>query len=205
MSGLNKPGFLTQAASSLLRIRARTWLILASVGVLVVGLLAWAAIAVLSWLWAQAPAATDTGKRLAGEAATRIEQAAPGLREQAEQWVPDLTDRLQPWLPGEELPARDVSGADVGPVPRYPGLVRSHFAREGQAVEAGYAGRAALDSVLAHYVQGFAAAGYVQEVMSATSGGEQHRFRRGQEAIDLSLTRRPGGLVELRLQQSSSQ
>lgn len=207
MSGLNKLGFLTQAGSSLGRVRARTWLILASVGVVIVGLLVWAGVAILSWLWAQAPVATETGKRLAGEAATRIEQVAPGLKEQASQWLPGAKDQLGRWLPGlgEEPPARDVSGADVGPVPRFPGLIRSHFVREGQAVEVRYAGHAAFDAVLAHYVQGFAAAGYAQEVMSATPEGEQHRFRRGQESIDLSLARRPGGLLEVRLKQSSQQ
>jgi len=81
--------------------------------------------------------------------------------------------------------------------------VRSHFAREGQAAEVRYAGRAAFDTVLAHYVQGFAAANYAQEVLSATSEGEQHRFRRGQESIDLSLLRGQGGMLELRLKLSS--
>lgn len=207
MSGLNNLWSLAQAASRLGRVRARTWLILAAVALAIIGLLAWAGIALLSWLWAQAPAATETGGRLAGEAAARMEQAAPGLKERAEQWVPGLKDQLGRWLPGagEEAPTRDVSGADIGPVPRHPGLVRSHFARGEQAIEAGYAGRAAFDAVLAHYVQGFAAAGYAQEVMSATSGGERHRFRRGEETIELSLTRGPGGLVELRLRQAAAQ
>ena len=90
-------------------------------------------------------------------------------------------------------------GADVSPVPRYPGLVRSYFVRGSQVVEVRYAGRAAFDAVLAHYVEGFTAAGYLQEVRSATPAGEQHRFRHGQEAIDLSVLRRPGGRVEIQM------
>ena len=123
------------------------------------------------------------GKRLAGEAVTQIEQVAPGLKEQVGQWLPGL---------GEASPVSDVSGIDVGPVPRNPGLVRSHFAREGQALKVRYAGRAAFNAVLTQYVQRFAAANYAQEVLSATSEGEQHRFRRGQS-----------GLLELRLKLSS--
>lgn len=144
---------------------------------------------------------TETGKRLAGGALTQVEQVAPGLKEQAGQWLPGVTEQVDRWLPGlaADLPASDVSGTDIGPLPRYPGLVRSHFERAGPIVEVRYAGRAAFDAVLAHYVQGFTAAGYVQEVMSATREGEQHRFRHGQESIDLSLLRRPGGQVELRL------
>ena len=190
VSGLNEFEPLTRAASSLGNLRARTWLILAAVGFGILGSLAWAGIAILSWLWAQAPAVTETGKRLAGGALTQVEQVAPGLKEQAGQWLPGLA---------ADLPASDVSGTDVGPVPRYLGLVRSHFTRDGQAVEVRYAGRAAFDAVLAHYVQGFTAAGYLQEVMAATPEGEQHRFRHGEQAIDLSLLRRPGGQVQLRL------
>ena len=201
VSGLNEFEPLTRAASSLGNLRARTWLILAAVGFGILGSLAWAGVAILSWLWAQAPAVTETGKRLAGGALTQVEQAAPGLKEQAGQWLPGVTEQVDRWLPGlvADLPVSDVSGTDVGPVPRYPGLVRSHFTRDGQAVEVRYAGGAAFDAVLAHYVQGFTAAGYLQEVMAATPEGEQHRFRHGEQAIDLSLLRRPGGQVQLRL------
>lgn len=188
-------------------VSARTWVILASAVVVVIGLLTWAGTAALSWLKAQAPVATETGKRLAGEAATRVEQAAPGLQEQAEQWLPGVKDQVERWLPGfgEKPPVRDVSGTDIGPVPRYPDLVRSHFARDDYATEVVYAGRAAFDSVLAHYVQGFATAGYSHEVVSATNEREQHRFQRGQESTDLSVARHPGGLLEVRLKQTSLQ
>lgn len=191
---MNKLWVLTQAASGLRNIRARTWLLLGAAGLAVVGLLAWVGIALLTWLWGQLPVATDMGKRAAGEAMTHIEQVVPDLKEQVEQWVPGFAP---------ELPAGDVSGTDIGPVPRYPGLVRSQFARAEQSVEVRYAGRAGFDAVLVHYVQGFAAAGYVQEVKSATAGEERHRFRRGQESVDLSLLRRSGGQVEVRLSLSS--
>lgn len=201
MSGLDKFGVLAQAASNLGNLRARTWLILAAVGFGILGLLAWGGIAILSWLWGQAPIATETGKRLAGGVLTQVEQVAPGLKEQAGQWLPGVTEQVDRWLPGlaADLPASDVSGTDVGPVPRYPGLVRSYFARDNQVVEVHYAGRADFAAVLAHYVQGFTAAGYVQEVMSASREGELHRFRHGQESIDLSLMRRPGGQVEVHM------
>ena len=201
---MNIFGFLTRATSSLRRIRMRTWVILAAVGLVILGLMAWAAIAILSWLWGQAPTVTEAGKRLTGGAVTQIEQVAPGLKKQVDQWLPGLREQAAPWLPGAAtaLPASDVSGTDLGPVPRYPGLARNYFAREGQTVEVRYAGPAAFAAVLAHYVQGFAAAGYTQEVISATSQGEQHRFGRDQESIDLSLLRRPGGLLEVSLKRS---
>lgn len=201
MSKLNKHLFLQQAVMTLGNIRARTWLILGVVALGIVSLLIWAGITVLSWLWSQAPTMTEAGKRFTGEAVTQVEQLTPGLKGQVEQWIPGAKEQIEQWLPkgGEILPTNDVSGIDVGPVPRFPGLVRSYFAREGQVIEARYSGRAVFDTVLGYYVQGFAAAGYTQEVMSATTDGEQHRFRRGQESIDLSLTGRQSEQLDLRL------
>ena len=205
MATFDRYGLLARVGSRLKRVRARTWLMLAAVMLAFIGLLVWAAIAILSWLWGQAPAVAGAGTRLAGEAVTQIEQVAPGLQDQLGQWVPALKEPLERWLPGVAggAPASDVSGADVGPVPRYPGLVRSYFARNGQVSEVRYTGRAATDAVLAHYVQGFTAAGYAQQVISASPEGEQHRFGRGQEFILFSLLRRPGGLVDVGLKMSS--
>lgn len=202
MNGLNKLGQLAYAASWISSIRARTWWILGAVALGLAAVLVWASIALLSWLWGQAPTAAEASKRIAGDAMTQVEQVAPGLREQIEQWLPaGVKEQAKKWLPalGTTLPTSDVSGSDVGPVPRFPGLVRSHFARAGQTVEVRYAGSAAFATVLTHYVQGFAAAGYAQEVISATPEGEQHRFRRGEESIDLSVLRRPGNALEVRL------
>jgi hypothetical protein len=189
-SPLHEHRFSALAVSALRKVRARTWLILGAAVVGILGLVTWAGIALLSWLWGQFPVATEAGKRLAGEAVTQIEQVAPGVKEQVGQWVPGLVG---------ESPASDVSGTDVGPVPRFPGLVRSHFARGEKTVEVRYAGRGAFDSVRAHYVQGFAAAGYAQEVTDATLEAEHHSFRAGQESIELSLLRQAGGRMEVRL------
>lgn len=195
---------LAQAASWLGNIRARTWLILGGIVLLIIGLIVWVGIALLSWMWAQAPAATEMGKRAVTEGATRIEQVAPDLKAQAERWLPGIQEQADRWLPGlgEAPPARDVSGTDLGPVPRFPGLVRSHYARDGETTEVRYAGRAGFDAALAHYVRGFAGAGCVQEVISATPDAERHQFQCDGESFDLALTRRPGGAIEVRLQQS---
>jgi hypothetical protein len=176
--------------SALGKVRARTWLILGAVVLGILGLVTWAGIALLAWLWGQFPAATETGRRLADEAMTQIEQVVPGLKEQIGQWAPRLAG---------EPPASDVSGVDVGPVPRFPGLVRSHYASGERTVEVRYAGRAAFESVRAHYVQGFAAAGYAREVKEATPEAEHHRLTRDQESIDLVLLRPAEGRVEIRL------
>jgi hypothetical protein len=189
-SPLHKHRFSALAVSALSKVRARTWLILVAAVVGILGLVTWAGIALLSWLWGQFPTATEAGRRLANDAATQIEQVVPGLKEQIGQWVPDLA----------ESPATsDVSGIDAGPVPRFPGLVRSYFARGEKTVEVRYAGRAAFEAVRAHYVQGFAAAGYAHEVVNGSPEAEHHRFKRDQESIDLLLFRQVEERVEIRL------
>lgn len=182
--------FSSRAVSALSKVRARTWLILGAAVVGILGLITWAGIALLSWLWGQFPTATEAGRRLAGDAMTQIEQVVPGLKEQIGQWVPDLA---------ENPPTSDVSGTDAGPVPRFPGLVRSQFARGDKTVEVRYAGRAAFEAVRAHYVKGFAAAGYAHEVMNGAPEAEHHRFKRDEESIDLLLFRQVEERVEIRL------
>ena len=187
---LHEHHFSARAVSALGKVRARTWLILGAVVLGILGLVAWAGIALLSWLWGQFSVLSETGKRLAGETMTQVEQVTPGLKEQIGQWVPDLA---------ENPPTSDVSGIDAGPVPRFPGLVRSYFARGEKTVEVRYAGRATFEAVRAHYVQGFAAAGYAHEVVNGSPEAEHHRFKRDQESIDLLLFRQVDERVEIRL------
>ena len=187
---LHEHHFSARAVSALGKVRARTWLILGAVVLGILGLVAWAGIALLSWLWGQFSVLSETGKRLAGETMTQVEQVTPGLKEQIGQWVPDLA---------ENPPTSDVSGIDAGPVPRFPGLVRSYFARGEKTVEVRYAGRATFEAVRAHYVQGFAAAGYAHEVVNGSPEAEHHRFKRDQESIDLLLFRQVDERVETRL------
>jgi hypothetical protein len=189
------------AVSALRNVRSRTWLILGGVTFGLFGLLIWAGISVLSWLWGQAPAAANVGNRVVGDAIGQLEQAAPGLKEQIGLWVPGLKDLVGQWAPnfnGEPL-ASDVSGVDLGPVPRFTGLLRTSFTRGENTLEVRYAGPAAFEAVRTHYIQGFTTAGYAQEVIGATADGENHRFTAGQETIELELTRQAAGRVQVQL------
>lgn len=202
MGGWERLGPLGAIGARLGRVRARTWVALGAGVLLVVGVVAAAGIAILVWLWGQAPAAIDAGKRLGGEAVAQVEQVTPGLKEELDRWLPGLRERWARWFPGAApVPATDVSGVDIGPVPRYPGLVRSHFARDAQAVEVRYVGDADFAAVLAHYVQGIAGAGFTREVVAASADAETHRFARGGETFELALRRLGGGRVEVVLTQ----
>jgi hypothetical protein len=183
-----------QFAPRVFAIRKGTWISLGIGLLLLFGLLIWAAVAAMSWLWGQAPNAAEASKRVADKALAQVEQVAPDLKEQAAALLAG-TARNEP-------PVRDVSGPDIGPaigVARYPGLARDYFSREGRVIEVHYAGRADFQAVLAHYRLSFAAAGYSQEVVNATRDAEQHRYIKGNDLIEFKLVNKPRDRVQVEL------
>jgi hypothetical protein len=116
-----------------------------------------------------------------------VEQAVPGARETLGELVPALKP---------EPPPRDVSGTDIGPVARYPGLARSHWHRDGREITVRYEGRADYAAVLDHYARGFAAQGYAQSVVSAAPEGEEHDYRKGDDRVRFKIAQSPQGKVK---------
>lgn len=174
---MNKLGLFMLAARQAPKVagvRRRSWIML-GVGLLVLlGLSIWAALAAIGWMFGQAQSWTATLNAAAPKAAQdvleQVEQVMPGARER-------LGEIMPPLKPGER-PRRDVSGTDLAPVARYPGLTRSFWHREGTQVTVSYEGRADYEAVLDHYVKGFAAHGYAQDVQSATPEAETHEYVR---------------------------
>ena len=197
---MNKPGLFgiaAQFAPRLFQVRRRTW-IAAGVGLLVLfGLLIWAALALVGWFFGQTQnwtgAAPEAARGAMEGAMEQVEQVVPGVREKLGAFVPSLNPSPQP---------RDVSGTDVGPVARYPGLVRSNWQREGAQVTIEYEGEADYAAVLDHYVKGFAAQGYAQSGLSATPVAETHEYTKGRERMILTITQQARGAVSARLETS---
>ena len=196
---MKKPGFLTYAASfapGLFQTRRTTWVAL-GVGLLVLfGLLLWSAVALLGWLWGQAQNWTGTAPEAVGGAVRgvlqQVEQIVPGTREKLGEMVPTLKPETQP--------QRDVSGSDLGPATRYPGLTRTHWQRDGGQATVEYEGKADYATVLDHYAKGFAAQGFVQTVQSATPVAETHEYTKGGEHLVLKITQKPRGDVNVRIE-----
>lgn len=183
---------LSGIGSRLARVRARTWMFLGLGVAAVLALLAWAAVAVLSWAWGQVPALAESGRQAAGAAMAQAEQVAPGLK-----------TRLEPLL-GEaglgkaEAPAADVSGSDLAGVARYPGSVRTYYAREAGRTELRYLGKGEIRAVLDHYAAQLAAAGYAHEVLAAAPEAERHRFAKTGDALDFEIRKgKAAGTVEV--------
>lgn len=187
---MSKAGLLalaSQFAPRFFQIGRGTWLTVA-VGLMgLLLLLAWAVFAAFGWVWNQGQALTTGAPEAVRVIASQVEQAVPDAREKLGEVLPALRP---------EPPPRDVSGADIGPVPRYPGLARSHWHREGREITVRYEGRADYAAVLDHYAKGFAAQGYAQSVMSATPDAEAHDYRKGDEKVRFEINRLPQGKVK---------
>lgn len=214
---------LARVASWVKNIRARTWLMLGGMVLILLGLMTWAAIALLSWLWAQGSQLAGADWQFADETIMQVEKVTPGLKNEAEKWlpgtgwqlaneamtrveeiVPGFREEAGRWLPtvSNAWPEKDVSGSDPGSANRFPGLVRSQFLRDETKIEASYAGRADFDAVLSHYVKGFAANGFTHEVLAADTKGEHHRFIGGASGrFEVRIMRHPGGIVEVSVKQ----
>ncbi|MEW5966140.1 MAG: hypothetical protein AB1720_03970 [Pseudomonadota bacterium] len=196
MNKLGLIGLAAQAAPRLFQVRRRTWIML-GIGLLVLfGLFIWAAIALTGWFFGQAQgwgaAAPEAARGALERVERQVEQVVPGAREKLGEIVP----ALKPEAP----PARDVSGTDLAPVARYPGLVRAAWHREGTQVTARYEGQADYAAVLSHYIRGFTALGYAQEVRSATPEAEAHAWTRDKQRYLVKVAAQPKGRVAVEIE-----
>lgn len=190
---MNKPALAALAAQFAPRfhqVRRGTWIALGLGLLTLFVLLIWAAVSLFGWLWGQGKSLTEGAPEAVRSIASQVELAVPGAREA----LGDLVPALKP-----EPPPRDVSGTDVGPVPRYPGLARSHWHREGREITLRYEGAADYAAVLDHYVKGFAAQGFAQNVLSAMPEGEKHEYRKDTDRVVFMLAQLPKGKVKATL------
>jgi hypothetical protein len=189
---MNRSGLIalaTQFAPAIFRVRRGTWLALAIGAIGFFALLVWGVVSLFGWLWGQAQVLTGAAPEAARTVIAQVENTVPGAREK----LGEIVSALKP------EPPRDVSGTDIGPVARYPGLARSHWHRDGREITMRYEGPAEYAAVLDHYVKGFAAQGYVQNVRSATPEQEKHDYLKGGDRVAFTLAQQPKGRVKVTL------
>lgn len=174
----------------LLSIRRRTWIILSLLFLTFVALLIWATISIAGWLFGIARDGAGAAPEALQAAAAQVEQVVPGVQEKLGALLPAL--RSPPAL-------REVSGSDPAPVPRYPGMLRVQWQDADGQVTVRYQGEAALPEVIRHYVEGFTAQGYRQQVLTATPEQERHAFVRDNSHFSLVFSATTGGQVTVDL------
>jgi hypothetical protein len=184
---LNILSLAAQFAPRFIQIRRGTWIALGLGFMMLLFLLGWAALSLLGWLLGQGKSFAEGAPEAARSIVSQVEQVVPGAREALGAVVPALKP---------EAPSRDVSGTDIGPVTRYAGLARSHWHRDGREITVRYEGRADYVAVLDHYVKGFAAQGFAQNVLSATPETEVHDYLKGDERVRFEIAGLPQDRVK---------
>ncbi len=191
MSKLGLLGYAAAFAPRLFQVRRSTWIAAGMSMLVLLGLMTWAAIALIGGLWGQArnlsDAAPDIVRDATRAAVGQVEVIVPGVRQKIGEFVPALK---------AEQPPRDVSGTDVGPVARHAGLARVFWHREGGEITVRYEGAADYAAVLDHYVSGFAAQGYRQNLLSATPDAERHEYLKDADRVGFALARDAKGVVK---------
>lgn len=202
-----------------------TWLALGA-GVLVfVGASVWAAIALIGWLWGQTQNLTSvtsetvrgTARVVVAEVDKRVPSArgaldqlvssvpgARGVLDKAAEMATGASELLDGAVPASQsapsTPSRDVSGQDLGPVVRWPGLVRTMWQKNGQQVAVEYEGKGNYIQALDHYIAGFTTNSFEQTVLSSTRTAEKHNYTRRHEQFSVTITQQPNGRVSVRIE-----
>ena len=210
---MNKPDLFTHAANfapGFLQ-RNRRSLIGIGIGLLVfVALLIWAALSLIGWLWGQtqsmAGAAPEALRNATGGVMEQVKAFAPGAQgvlDQAKEAVPGAHEMLAGFVPASKPEAtlqRDVSGEDLGPVPRYSGFMRTKWQRTGEQAAVEYEGKGDYVKVLDYYANGFIAQGFSRFVQTASTEAETHEYAKGSERFSLSIAQKPKGVISVRVE-----
>lgn len=222
MSNREHSGRADNLAPGFLQRRRRTWIGF-GIGLLaLVALVIWAALSAIGWLWGQtqglAGAAPEALRSTANVAVEQAKRYVPGALDQLKETVPSvqgMVDQLAQSVPGaremlsEVVPAlnksetplqRDVSGEELGPLPRYPGLVRTRWQRTDSLIVAEYEGKADYAKTLDYYSAGYSDQGFARSVQSASPEAETHDYVRGSERFTVRITKRPKGFVSVRIE-----
>ena len=194
-NAMNKPSLFAYAATfapGLLQVRRSTWLAIGGGLLVLLGLLLWAVVAFVGWFFGTAQSMVGTAPEMARRALERVDEIIPGTRDKLGEIVPVIKAAPQP--------QRDVSGTDLGPVARYPGLVRTQWQREGSQVTVEYVGAANYAAVVDYYSKEFAALGFIQSVQSATVSSEIHAYTKDRDRLILKIAQIPKAGVSVRIE-----
>ncbi len=201
-----------------------TWLAVGAGALVLIGILIWSGMALIGWFWGQAQNLSVTApaavRGVAREILAQAENLVPGTRgvlDQLTASVPDARDALDkiseavpgtrnllekfvPSMPSGTPEQRDVSGQDLGPVTRFPGLARTRWQQTRKSATVEYEGRGDYAKTLDHYAKGFASAGFAQTVWSSSQETETHEYAGGGGRFTLKIARLSAGKVSVRIE-----
>jgi|WetSurSiteA1Bulk_404760.scaffolds.fasta_scaffold09596_3 hypothetical protein len=150
------------------------------------------------------PQWVDGGKKMVSEGISKVDKVLPGVKETAEGIVPQLTAKVQEIIPGAEIPAKDVDGEDIKPIPRSPDLIRISYATDNGKKIVSYKGKMKLEAASEFYKKEMAALGFNEKVVSASLEEAVYHYTKGTQVVEFRFKKTatiPSEITELTIKE----
>ena len=142
------------------------------------------------------PTWVDSGEKMVSVAIMKAEEILPGVREQLKQVAPGLTETVEKMIPGAEIPAKDVGGEEINPIPRFPNMIRVSFSMENQKRTISYKGKVDFGPAKDFYRKEMLALGFQEKALRAFPAEEVYQFKKGNQELEFRLKKIRSALSE---------
>jgi hypothetical protein len=193
MNGSNRRQTASSLMPRLFQISKRTWYWIAASVFVLIALLVWVLVVASQWLFQQGHQSLNDIAKHAPEITKLVVGHAEGLAPGGKQVVDGMMEKLSL----SKAPKREVSGTDIVPVPRYPGLIRTSWDQSGIAE---YEGNAQFSTVREHYSQGLIALGFSEATISTTQESEVHEYRKNAEQFRITTAQKSTSILHIRIE-----
>jgi hypothetical protein len=133
------------------------------------------------------PTWVNGGEKIVSVAIMKVEEILPGITEQIKQVAPGLTETVEKMIPGAGIPAKDVGGEEIEPIPRFPNMIRVSFSMENQKKTASYKGKVDFGAAKDFYRKEMLALGFQEKALRAFPAEEVYQFKKGNQELEFTL------------------
>ena len=133
------------------------------------------------------PTWVDGGEKIVSVAIMKAEEILPGVGEQLKKVAPGLTETVEKIIPGAEIPAKDVGGEDIKPIPRHANMIRASFSMENQKRTVSYKGKVDFGAAKDFYRKEMLALGFQEKALRAFPAEEVYQFKKGSQEVEFTL------------------
>ncbi len=166
------------------------------IGIVVI-LIIWGLAAGAGFLWDILPQWVDDGEKIVSEAIQKVEKVFPGAKENIESVAPGLIQKVKETIPEMSLPAKDIGGEDIRPIPRHTDMVRVSYSVSDKKKTVVYKGKTALSEARDFYKNEMAVLGFREKVVSVSPEQEVYQYVKGTQELEFKFRKIPTIRLEI--------
>ncbi len=160
-------------------------------------LIIWGLAAGAGFLWDILPQWVDDGEKIVSEAIQKVEKVFPGAKESIESVAPGLIQKVKETIPEMSLPAKDIGGEDIRPIPRHTDMVRVSYSVSDKNKTVVYKGKTALSEARDFYKNEMAVLGFREKVVSVSPEQEVYQYVKGTQELEFKFRKIPTIRLEI--------